>query len=580
MPVLPASTDRPAGSESAARFSNRPYLAAIVAALLGAFMILRIVDLYGEFSATADEGTYLVCGIELYQQHTAVVNPHQPPLSRWAIGFLPYLAGLRIERGRSFFDEGKRLLEEAGDYWQTLTLARTGNLIFVPLLLFYVYCWAGHLYGRTAAVAAVFLVSFSPTVIAHSGVATADLAVTAALTMATFHASQWFRDQTIRNACWAGAGAGLALSAKYSTIGFLPVTIAGYCLLTAWARRSGHRENRRPGLKPLIYQTTLAAGIALTLLWAAYCFDLTPLRHPTRMPNIELGNFASPDSVFGRLADYVTTQVALPMQSFFAGIFLVFRHFFAGHAAYHTAYGQFLLGEVKWDGGWWYYFPVALAVKTTLPFLALALLALLSLWRGRREAGRDGSLFVVWAIVSILVVAMPGSLNIGVRHVLPMYPLMAILASSVFSLNRSGSLPGRLRMTLAGLLLAGHAAAYLGAHPDYLAYFNETARGKEHEFLGDSNLDWGQDLARLGRYVQQHEIKNISLSYFGPTSPEVVGIDSYQRFNTKDQPQGWVAVSVLHLQGIYRDPTGHDFSWLAGHVPYAKIGKSIWVYRF
>ena len=580
MPVPPTSTDRPVRSEPAARFSNRPYLAAIVAALLGAFMILRIVDLYGEFSATADEGTYLVCGIELYQQHTAVLNPKQPPLSRWAIGFLPYLAGLRIERGRSFFDEGKRLLEEAGDYWRTLTLARTGNLIFVPLLLFYVYRWAGHLYGRTAAAAAVFLVSFSPTVIAHSAVATADLATTAALTMAAFHASQWLRDRTIRNACWAGAGAGLALSAKYSTIGFLPVTLTGYCLLTAWARRSGHWENRRPGLKPLIYQTTLAAGIALTLIWATYCFDLTPLRHPTRMPNIELGNFASPDSVFGRLADYVTTQVALPMQSFFAGIFLVFRHFFAGHAAYHTAYGQFLLGEVKWDGGWWYYFPVALAVKTTLPFLVLTLLALLSLWRGRREAHRDGSLFVVWAIVSILVVAMSGSLNIGVRHVLPMYPLMAILASSVFSLNKSGSLPSRLRMTLAGLLLAGHAAASLTAHPDYLAYFNEAAQGKEHEFLGDSNLDWGQDLARLGQYVQQHEMKNISLSYFGPTSPEVVGIESYQTFNARERPQGWVAVSVLHVQGIYRDPSGDDFSWLASHAPYARIGKSIWVYRF
>ena len=104
-------------------------------------------------------------------------------------GFLPYLAGLRIEKGRSFFDEGKRLLEKAGDYWQTLTLARTGNLIFVPLLLFYVYRWAGDLYGRTAAVAAVFLVSFSPTVIAHSAVATADLATSAAFTMAAFQAS-------------------------------------------------------------------------------------------------------------------------------------------------------------------------------------------------------------------------------------------------------------------------------------------------------------------------------------------------------------------------------------------------------
>ena len=105
VPVPPTSTDRPIGSEPAARFSNRPYFAAIVAALLGVFMILRIVDLYGEFSAIADEGTYLVCGIELYQHHTAVLDPQQPPLSRWAIGFLPYLAGLRIDRGHSFFDE-------------------------------------------------------------------------------------------------------------------------------------------------------------------------------------------------------------------------------------------------------------------------------------------------------------------------------------------------------------------------------------------------------------------------------------------------------------------------------------------
>ena len=543
-------------------------------------MIVRVVDLYAEFSATADEGNYLVCGIELYQRHTAVLNPQQPPLSRWAIGLLPYLSGLRIESGRSFFDEGKRLLEEAGDYWQTLTLARAGNLIFVPLLLFYVYRWAGHLYGRTAAIVAVFLVSFSPAVIAHAGLATADLAVTAALAMAAFHASKWFRDRTIRNACWAGVGAGLALSAKYSAIGYLPLTLAGYGLLTAWAHRSGRWENRPPGFKPLIYQVTLAAGIAFTLIWATYCFDVTPLRHPTRIPNIELGNYTSPDSVFGQIADYVTTRVALPMQSFFAGIFLVFRHFFAGHAAYHTAYGQFLLGEVKWDSGWWYYFPVALAVKTTLPFLALSLLALVLLWRGRREAVRDGSLFVVWAMVSILVVAMSGNLNIGVRHVLPLYPLMAILASSVFKLPEAGSLPSRLRISLAGLLLAGHAAASLSAHPDYLAYFNETARGREHAVLGDSNLDWGQDLARLGRYLRQHEIKNISLSYFGPTSPEVVGIKGYRRLNTKERPQGWVAVSVLHLQGIYRDPSGEDFSWLAAHAPHAKIGKSIWLYRF
>ena len=104
----PTTTIRPVGSGvSASRvrassgFINRPFVAATAAALLGAFMILRIVDLYAEFNATADEGNYLVCGIEVHQRHTSVLHAKQPPLSTWAIGLLPYLSGLRFESGRS-----------------------------------------------------------------------------------------------------------------------------------------------------------------------------------------------------------------------------------------------------------------------------------------------------------------------------------------------------------------------------------------------------------------------------------------------------------------------------------------------
>ena len=106
------------------------------------------------------------------------------------------------------------------------------------------------------------------------------------------------------------------------------------------------------------------------------------------------------------------------------------------------------------------------------------------------------------------------------------------------------------------------------------------SRRYSDRLLGDSNLDWGQDLARLGRYVERQGIENISLGCFGPTSPEVVGIKSYRRLNPNERPRGWVAVSVLHLQGIYRDPSGGDFSWLRDHAPHVKIGKSIWLYRF
>ena len=171
----------------------------------------------------------------------------------------------------------------------------------------------------------------------------------------------------------------------------------------------------------------------------------------------------------------------------------------------------------------------------------------------------------------MMALLMMSPLALGVRHMLAVYPCLAVWASSWFR----GAHEPRARSVLAlvfGLLLLGcHAVESIAARPDYLAYFNSFARGREHKVLGDSNLDWGQDLHRLARYAESHGIDKLHLDYFGATSPAAVGLGQAEPFGPQDRPRGWVAISVTHLQGIYQPAP----AWLEGREPHAKIGKSI-----
>jgi hypothetical protein len=124
--------------------------------------------------------------------------------------------------------------------------------------------------------------------------------------------------------------------------------------------------------------------------------------------------------------------------------------------------------------------------------------------------------------------------------------------------------------------LAWHALESAAAHPDYLAYFNEVGWGREDRLLGDSNLDWGQDLGRLSRYASEHDIQPLYLAYFGTTRPEAVGLKGTTYLRPGDRPSGWLAVSVTKLQGIY--PGDKGYGWLRDFEPTVRIGKSIYLY--
>jgi hypothetical protein len=256
---------------------------------------------------------------------------------------------------------------------------------------------------------------------------------------------------------------------------------------------------------------------------------------------------------------------------------------FARHSERRRA---FLLGEQS-DEGWWYYFPVTLALKTPLPLLLLAgAAAALGLFDWRRHA-RDAWLWL--PPIAYLALSMSRSLNIGHRHLLPLVPFVLLGAARAFvALWRRGRPAARGALVL---LLVWYGASVLRVHPHYLAYFNELVRPDEgHRFLVDSNLDWGQDLPGLKAYMDRNGIAKLKLSYFGTAEPRFYGIqcERLPGYPPPPDPVGAVepgdvvAVSATNLEGVYLsdDPDAlRLMRRLKRQTPLATIGYSILVYR-
>jgi hypothetical protein len=201
-------------------------------------------------------------------------------------------------------------------------------------------------------------------------------------------------------------------------------------------------------------------------------------------------------------------NAALPAFELFNGLAEVEAHSLRGH-------GSSLLGEFH-IYGWWYFFPVVLAVKTPVAFLLLCGAGYVYLARRFRkpwvwQCWVPGDLAPV-----ILAVCMPSTIDLGVQHILVIYPMLSIIAG----LGATSLLQtiGRRRVAYAsgvGLLLLWQTLSSALAHPDYLAYFNEFVRGDPERILAESDLDWGQDLQRLSDKLKELGVKEVSLAYFG-----------------------------------------------------------------
>lgn len=514
----------------------------IVALFAAVIAVGLIVSTYHVFNNMYDEPAHIAAGMEWLSKGTYTYEPQHPPLGRVAAALGPYLAGERAGDWRGqMYEEGRRILGQGAHYERMLMLARLGELPFFLILAFTTWFWARRVADeRTAALAVVFVCA-NPNVLAHAGVAGTDIGPGSLMPAALLAWAMWLERASWRRSVAMGTLVALCGLTKFNGLAYLiPAAIAVGVMASAGRARSMWNGTRGRAL-------ALAVGVAMLVTWATYRFSVGAYR-----------------------------GVTLPAPELFAGLAAFFHHGTGGHPAY-------LFGRVRL-GGWWYYDLVAVLVKTPIPQLLLGGLGAFLVGKQLRvlrhgvptiaEQRMIEAAALLMGIASVLVVASATPVDIGIRLLLGMYPLLAVLSAMgfVWAWEHAGRASNRFAV---GALLLWTLIEVGAAHPDYIAYFNQLAGPEPERVLVDSNLDWGQDLYRLRDAANDLKMDSLRVHYFGTAEFSAVGLTRTRRLRPNERATGWVAASETFYAGVWADTA---LNWLHAYRPVGRVGKSIRLY--
>ena len=540
---------KPRGWAIAEFLERRSRLLAIALVVLAS---VRIVATYPVFNHTWDENAHIACGMEWLADGVYRWEAQHPPLARVAAALLPYLAGARPQGtprrdAFSMSNEGSAILYSLHHYQWTLALARLGILPFFWIACLTIYVWGKRYFGRTVAVCSLLLFSFLPTVLAHAGLATTDMALTALLGAAFLRGAIWLELPTLRNAIWFGCVCALAFLSKFSFLVYFPAT-AGLCLVWYLAMNRPRLSWLGTALRRRLPGLGLAILIALPIIWAGYRFS-----------------FGSPPGA----------HYKIPAPEIVAGVRQVIEHNRSGHPSY-------LFGKLS-TNGFVALYPIALMVKTPLGILLLAAIGLFVAFR--LHAKYPYAPYAILFSAAILIVGMMGNINIGLRHVLPVYYGMALVGGIGLTWLLKRGPHSRRSAWAAAVLVAWLGISSLAAHPDYIPYFNELAGSHPEDILADSDLDWCQDYNRLGKRLR--ELGATSVTFHSLLVGDLEKEHGFPHLETSMDLMipnpGWNAVSMadwkIYRFGLLNRHPNYKL-WPDRYQPVEKVGKTILLYYF
>lgn len=532
--------------------TSRSYILGLLLLLLVG--LFQVASTHSAVGLTYDEPFHIAAGLEIWQFGAYTYEPLHPPLGRIAVAAGPYLAGARLPEQRDtqkgginlVYADGNQALASGRGYARNLSLARWGTLASFLLLCVMVFLWARRWFTPAAGLWAVALAVCLPPLLGHAGVAALDVAGATGLLAALFAYLCWLERPVTSRAVWLGLAAGFAVMMKFSNLAFLAASVP-LALFSPQVRRIGWRA----GLRGVVI-----AGVAwFVFSWTCYGFTLRPLG-PQWGPHPTIDKLlAERPTVRAGLDAFMA--VPLPLTEVILGVRDVGRFNALGHDGY-------LLGEYR-RFGWWYFFPVVLAVKTPIAILLLAFTGVFWGVRGRTWPQMLTTLFAA----AILAVSMRSHINAGIRHILAIYPFLLLLAGS--AVDRALRL--RWAAPLALGLVAWSAVDAVRAHPDYLAWTNPLAGSQPEHVLAESDLDWGQDLDRLAARLRELHAPSVAIAYFGSAPLEHAGLPEYRPLDPRTPTSGWVAISVHHL--YLQHAKDGSFGWLKRHTRVERVGKSI-----
>lgn len=520
----------------------------------------RLLHTAQQKSATFDEPAHISAGYYYLIEGDFRPNVEHPPLLKLISASLLAFLGVDkreiepIAKGPpgplELAQAGVKFLHGNGfGYWRTLLAARLPIMALALLGGMAIYFWSKELFGYKAALFSLFLYTFGPEILAHGSLATTDLGAATLMIISAWLFWRLITKGGHFNLIAAGLAFGLALGSKFTSLVLVPIF----------------------------------AIEALAVVKANKFFDMRRVNsnQPGKEGDITAKELSFHGSGFKFIGFFLISLVALAslykfyqFPLYFEGLMRQWSHSSMGHPA-------FLAGTIS-DKGWPHYFLLAFTIKTPLALLILLILVIISQMRG----GRSADIFLLLPPAAILIVASMSRLDIGLRLILPVYPFLFIFVGEILS-KWPGGIWQRWSKRAVIPLALWYGASSLIAHPDYLAYFNELIGGSRNGslYLVDSNLDWGQDLLGLKRYMQRNKLSNIYLSYFGTDSPGAHGIsykplppmEARPHIERSRDEKDFLAISATYLRGLYLiEPSLYD--WLAKRKPAASIGGSIFIF--
>jgi len=573
-------------------------LPAILSILFIALMIILAIVSLKQESAIMDEVAHTPAGYSYLTQKDMRLNPEHPPLLKdlSAIPLL-FVKGITFpndiyswtEKVNGQWDFGFNFLYESNnDADQIMFWSRLPMLLLLILLGFLIYRFTRKLYGKWPAFIATFLFAFSPTFIAHGRYVTTDVGAAFGFFIATFFFIKYLQKDNKKNLILAGIFFGVAQLIKFSLILLLPF-FGLLLLIWIWVNKKRFWK--------YIWKFILIVIIGYLLVYPVYLFHIIDYPAERQISDTEHHASHFPLKPAGDLVKWMSKQPILrPYSQYTLGLFMVFQRATGGNTTY-------FLGDVT-NKGWHSYFPIMYIIKTPLALQILTIIALLFLaWQCKKITKKKifpriknwlKKYFVEFAMLLFLAIywaaSIKSNLNIGVRHILPTFPFVYILLSGQIKRIFDKLKKPIIFYIIIAVLLIWYAISSLAIFPYYLSYFSELVGGAKNGYIyaTDSNLDWGQDVKRLVKWLDEQGIDKIYLDYFGGATPEYYLGDKLERWWDKRDPKEakgkYVAISATFLQQNRANPTKgwsqrtDHYLWLNDYEPVIVIGNSIFVF--
>lgn len=501
---------------------------------------------------TADEYSYTATAYLYVNTGDFRLDRTHPPLLRMLMGiplqFVPiHLPPLQEEKWSSpeanmlgYVIGWELLLGGMNDWRLLLTVARIPILLLSVGLGVLLFIWGRELYGNAGALVVLFIYSLSPNILAHASLATMDLGISFFFLATLYALYRYLKHPRMLHVLITGIVFGLALAAKVTAV-LLAVPIITGLLIHYWKSQKNDPSYSRSIL--IRHSFILLCSCILSLL-LVYGFPLKPFYFFDTLRNV----FVKSTQAGGEVV------AGMP----------------------HANHAFYLMGDYS-TSGWFYYYFAAFLMKTPLAFLMVLFLSIVFC---PKRWFHQADVLLVSAISILLIAGMFNRVNIGIRHVLPLYPLLFLYSGRVVLIQNQF-----IRGVIVPILLLWFLMASVWISPHYLAYFNEAVGGSHHahELLDDSNIDWGQDFSALKTVQERYPDEPFYVATNWIFHPSAFDLEAslLQENQIPAPPKGIVAVGKhwavrqrLHPRSPYY------FDWFEKYEPIGHVGYSILLYKF